>query len=120
MFFLCFLAGLFGFMLGDHNYFVEVIVVELLACFMEKMEWMWGVFSKQSHGIFWSVYHIKVCFFGNEEHEKVNDFLLGWKHWKIVIGYACILARITERGVPFPAAKRLALCGGEEACPLPR
>ena len=66
------------------------------------------------------MYHIKVCFFGNEEHEKVNDFLLGWQHWKIVIGYACILARITERGVPFPAAKRLALCGGEEACPLPR
>ena len=66
------------------------------------------------------MYHIKVCFSGNEEHEKVNDFLLGWKHWKIVIGYACILARITERGVPFPAAKRLALCGGEEACPLPR
>ena len=36
-----FLVGLYGFMLGDHNYFVEVIVVELLACFMEKMEWMW-------------------------------------------------------------------------------
>ena len=64
------------------------------------------------------MYHIKVCFFGNEEHEKVNDFLLGWQHWKIVIGYACILARITERGVPFrpqrglpfAAVKRLALC----------
>jgi len=34
----CFLVGLFAFMLGDHNYFVGVIVVELLACFMEKME----------------------------------------------------------------------------------
>ena len=42
----CFLVGLFAFMLGDHNYFVGVIVVEFLACFMEKMEWMWGVFSK--------------------------------------------------------------------------
>ena len=30
-----------GFMLGDQNKFVGVIVVELLACFMEKMEWMW-------------------------------------------------------------------------------
>ena len=38
----CFLVGLFAFMLGDYNYFVGVIVVELLACFMEKMEWMWG------------------------------------------------------------------------------
>ena len=37
-----------------------------------------------------------------------------------MIGYACILVLITERGLPFPAAKRLALCGGEEACPLPR
>ena len=47
--FLCLLSGLFGFMLGDHNYFVEVIVVELLACFMEKMEWMWGrVFEIES------------------------------------------------------------------------
>ena len=47
--FLCFLVGLFRFMLGDHNYFVEVIVVELLACFMEKMEWMWGsVFEIES------------------------------------------------------------------------
>jgi hypothetical protein len=39
---LIFLVGRFGIMLGYHNYFVEVIVVELLACFMEKMEWMWG------------------------------------------------------------------------------
>ena len=46
---ICFFPGLFGFMLGDHNYFVEVIVVELLACFMEKMEWMWGrVFEIES------------------------------------------------------------------------
>ena len=44
-----FLVGLSGFMLGDHNYFVGVIVVELLACFMEKMEWMWGsVFEIES------------------------------------------------------------------------
>ena len=51
---------------------------------------------------------------------RSRECLVGWKHWKMVIGYACVLALITERGLPFPAAKRLALCGGEEACPLPR
>ena len=29
-------------MLGDHNYFVGVIVVELLACFMEKIVYQLG------------------------------------------------------------------------------
>ena len=58
---------------------------------------------------------------------KLSECLLGWKYWKIVIGYACMLARIKEvypfqpqRGLPFAAAKRLALCVGEEVCPLCR
>ena len=37
-----FLVGLYGFMLGDHNYFVGVIVVELPACFMEKIVYQLG------------------------------------------------------------------------------
>ena len=47
---------------------------------------------------------------------RSRESLLGWKHWKIVIGYACILALITDRGLAFPAAKRLAFVLGEGKC----
>ena len=82
------------------------------------------------HGSVSIVYHIKVCFFGNEEHEKVKGIFarmeaLENSDWICVHAYWLLSRKEVypfrpQRGLPFAAVKRLALCLGEEFCPLCR
>ena len=78
------------------------------------------------HGSVSIVYHIKVCFFGNEEHEKVKGIFarmeaLENSDWICVHAYWLLSRKEVypfrpQRGLPFAAVKRLALCLGADGC----